>query len=62
MMTTTTQSESNGNRLNNGQNREKVTPASASAQRVQEWFNAQTLPMLPLHLELVLMGVWELEG
>ncbi len=61
-MTTTTLSARNGNRFDNGKELEKVTPASPASERVQQWFNAQALPGLPLHLELLLMGVWEVEG
>jgi hypothetical protein len=56
-MTTTTLSARNGNRYDNGKKLEKVTPASPAPEGVQQWFNAQTLPGLPLHLELLLMGV-----
>jgi hypothetical protein len=61
-MTTTTLSARNVNRFENGKELDKVTPASSATEGVQQWFNAQTLPVLPLHLELLLMGVWEAEG
>ncbi|MBD0258647.1 MAG: hypothetical protein ICV83_23270 [Cytophagales bacterium] len=61
-MTTSTLSARNGNRFENGKELERVTPVSPASEKVQQWFNAQTLPGLPLHLELLLMGVWEVEG
>jgi hypothetical protein len=61
-MTTTTLSTRNGNWFENGKELEKVTPASPASEGVQQWFNMHTLPGLPLHLELLLMGVWEVEG
>jgi hypothetical protein len=61
-MTTTTLSARNGNRFETGKELEKVTPASLASEGVKQWFDAQTLPVLPLHLELLLMGVWEVEG
>ncbi len=61
-MITTTLSARNGNRFENGKELEKVTPASPASEGVQQWFDAQALPGLPLHLELLLMGVWEVEA
>ncbi len=60
-MTTTTSTTRNGKRFDNGKDSEKVTAAPPASPGVQEWFNAQVLPGLPLHLELILMGVWEVE-
>ncbi len=61
-MTTTTLPAHNSNRFENGKEIEKVTPASPAPEGVQQWLGVQTLPGLPLHLELLLMGVWEAEG
>jgi len=55
-MTTTTNSTCNGNRFDNGKDSEKVTPAPSSSPIAQEWFDAQALPILPLHLQLMLLG------
>lgn len=55
-MTTTTNSTRNGNRFDKGKNSEKVTPAPSPSQRTREWFDAQALPILPLHLQLMLLG------
>jgi hypothetical protein len=61
-MTTTTSSICNGKKFTSGKDSEKVTTTSSSSPLVQEWFNAQVLPGLPLHLELILMGLGEVEG
>ena len=61
-MMTTTLSTRNDNHFEDGKDLEKVTLAPSAAQGVQEWFNAQTLPGLPLHLELLLVGMWEAES
>jgi hypothetical protein len=62
-MTTTTLSARKENRFNNGKDMEKVTPvhpvsdaAPGAARLAQEWFDAQALPILPLHLQLMLLG------
>jgi hypothetical protein len=62
-MPTTTLFARKDNRFDNGKDFEKVTPvhspsdtAPGAAQLVQEWFDAQTLPGLPLHLHLMLLG------
>lgn len=61
-MTTTTGATRHGKRFDNGKDSEKGTGVPATSPGAPEWFNAQVLPGLPLHLELILMGVWEVEG
>jgi hypothetical protein len=62
-MTTTTLSARKDNRFDNGKDLEKGTPVHpapdatpGAAQLAQAWFDAQALPILPLHLQLMLLG------